>query len=59
MLYVERRNSEEMLTTPARIVGGEEERDAVETIYEKVARLEEENRLLRLKVVELLEMYGR
>jgi len=59
MLYVERRNSEEMSTTPARIIGGEEERDAVETIYEKVARLEEENRLLRLKVVELLEIYGR
>lgn len=37
----------------------EEERDARETIYEKVARLEEENRLLKLKLVEMLEMHKR
>lgn len=55
MVYLQRRNSEEMLARQAR----EEERDASETIYEKVARLEEENRLLKLKLVEMLEMHKR
>ena len=53
ILYLERRNSEESMARQAR----EEERDATETIYEKVARLEDENRLLKRKLVELLEMH--
>jgi len=51
MLYVKRRDSEEALA----LLALEMEREATESIYDKVARLKEENRSLKLKVRELME----
>lgn len=51
MLYVKRRDSEKALA----LLALEMEREATESIYDKVARLKEEIRSLKLKVRELME----
>jgi len=50
--FIERRDSEEAQALQAL----EEKREATETMDEKIARLKEENRLLKLKLSELAEL---